>query len=113
MSLLSDAVGLIDGVTGSLGFQANVQLGTDKGDDGVGDPTWKIKTRAAVIEYKVRQVTDAEGRVVASKMTVTFLKPNVAVNVGDQITYKGQTNTVISVSSPVDITGRLITTAYL
>ena len=113
MSLLSDAVGLIDNVTGSLGFQANVQLGSDKGDSGTGDPTWKIRTRAAIVEYKVRQVADAEGKVVASKMSVTFLNPNVAVDPGDQITYKGETNTVISVASPVDTTGRLITTAYL
>ena len=113
MSLLSDAVSLIDDVTTTLGFKANVQHGRDTGDAGVGDPTWKIKTRAAVIEYKVRQVSDSSGVIVASKMTVTFLNPNVAVDTGDKITYKGETNTVISVSSPVDTTGRLLTTAYL
>lgn len=113
MSLLSSAVKLIDDATASLGFQAVVQLGHDIGDDGKGDPTWKTTSRAAIIEYKVRQVATSDGTVVASTHSVTFLKPQVVVNEGDTITYKGLTNTVKAVASPVDTTGRLLTTAYL
>ena len=113
MTILSDAVGLVNSVTSALGVQATVRLGKYLSDDGAGDPEWKYTTHSVVLQYKSQMVLTSDGREVVSGHSVTFLNPRVVVNEGDQITYKNVTDVVKSVSSPVDSTGRLLTQAFL
>lgn len=113
MSLLSDAVRVANDATSALGMQATVRLGKYQGDGGTGDPDWKWTTHAAIVEHKSELVYSSDGREQVAHHTITFLNPKIVVNEGDQIKWNGITDTVKSVSSPVDSTGRLLVQAYL
>lgn len=112
MSLLSSGVAIADSVTNALGMQAKVTHGRYVTDSGTGDPTWKTTVRRGVVSRERKLVLDSGGREVVSGTNVTFVG-NVPVNEGDELVLDGAKCLIKAVKSPVDVTGRLITEAYL
>lgn len=114
MSVLSKAVAAVDKATKALGMQVKVTQHRALSDGGTGTPTVKIiKGIEAVVAYKQQMLKGPDGELIPSKASVTFLVPRV-VNPGDTLVLPdGSANRVLSTSGPVDVTGQLITEAFL
>jgi hypothetical protein len=114
MSLLSDVVGIANEVTKSLGFQAKVTVRKTGQDNGTGDSEVTTAKYDAVIEKRIRQVRDSTGQLVASSSNVMFLDPTIKISMSDQIILPdGTGGPIITISSPVDTSGNLLTQVYL
>lgn len=121
MTILSDAVALIDGITLGLGLQASgtkrVTLKSFAGDGGVGAPAYSPplgKKYDAVVDKRQRLVRGFSGQMVTANTTVIFLKPSIVVKENDVIVLSdGSGGEIIGTSSPVDASGQLLTEAYL
>lgn len=114
MTLFSDVVASIDDVMTGLEVKVKVTHKSFGGDGGNGAPTYPvIKKREAIVDRKVREVRTFSGTLAVSNMSVTFLSA-VEVNEHDVIVLSdGTGGEVMSVSSPYDQSGRLITEAFL
>lgn len=120
MTLMSDVVALVDEVTLDLEMQAQgtkrVTLAKFTSDAGRGSKTWASgKKYTAVVEMKQRNVPGANGEMVVSMASVTFLKPTIIAEPLDLVTLPGEANgrEIVAVSGPIDATGVLLRECYL
>lgn len=120
MTLMSDAVSLINDVTLGLEMQAQgtkkITLKSFVDDGKEGAPTYSSAKRYnAVVEAKIRLVRDATGQEVTSNTTITFVGPTPVVKAKDHILWPGETSfhEVIAVNSPIDASGVLIRECYV
>jgi len=74
MSLLTDVLGIADGVTKSLGFQSSITFRRYLSSDGYGVETYGTPVPlSTVLEYKQRSVKTANGEMAQSTATLTML----------------------------------------
>lgn len=113
MTLFSNIVASINTVMEGLGVVVDITHKMFVTDGGLGNPTYTTVTRRGFIDRRQRKIVTFAGIEIVSSASALFIG-NVPVNEHDQIFFPdGTGGEVVSVSSPVDASGRLITEAFL
>lgn len=111
MSLLGPLLELADGITNSLGLQADVTHNVLTGSpSGSGAKNFTVVSRKAIVEKKRKLVRVLGGEEVMSQASVTFLSP-VVIGLHDEIILPdGTTGPILATAGFMDDTNANILT---
>jgi hypothetical protein len=104
MSLVSNAVAIANTVTKNLKLQSTVTQEKSAGMDRYGKHIYPTSViRDAVVDKSLRTIKTAEGELVQSKTSITFLDPAIIVDYTDRLTLAdGTTGPILLIGGFVD-----------
>jgi len=103
MTLLSDVIGIADGITRDLGLQGSVNHEVCTLLDGAGARSYAAPvSRGAIVEKKQKLVKTTNGEMEMSQASITFLSPT-PVGMFDRLTLAdGTTGPILNTGGFVD-----------